>query len=1148
MKRPASFIVSATSAVIESLEDRKLFAITPHFSLGTTLTSSALKPDVLNVNSTGDSTVEQIKKLGIDSVRLYLSIPNGTSSLSVHNQEFLGNVLQLDSALSSAYGNRGFKIAVTFSPDEGGTLIPTGETLKRYLNNVLNYSKNGKSIRQVVDLWSIGNEINTYNYYPIGNTSSASDTQRLQHYIDNFLKPSIDALSGVDAELAAGSITYHAFPSSGIGSGTSFPLTYLAQNIPADYMKKLDYLDYHPYQSASQMPGLNAYVSRVGKQFITRLPTDTRRTVISTEWAADQQYYNQGSATPDPYPWSDETLRKWSEDNAAVFTNVRDTYETSFYYGLTVDNYTSTSTKSHGAAALATIQTNSSGVKFLRETNYFYGKFAAWKDGSISGVLFNDTDGDGKYEPTAGEKTVNGRVVFIDKDEDGVLDSNEPQGTSDSTGKYTLKYSLSPTATSTPIVFSGDYPVSITASGSTTAVSSVTTRVTAAASTLNLPLAEALAPTAPSGLTATAAAGAVSLSWSDNSNNENVFRIQRRLGSGSWETIGSVTANATTYTDSTVAGSTTYSYQIIADNNTGSSAASNTATIATLPVTNLSPTADTYVWALNPTTNYGTTATELNVKNGGSTSTNRYAFFKFDLSNLNGSVNSAVLQIYGKRNNIDDTGPLTFKVYDVPSTSWTETGVTYNNMPSLGSERGSFVSAAPNSSYALYQIDLTDYVKAQLGSNTTMAFAIAGATSGASAFLSIASKEAASNQPKLSLGLTAITAPSAPSGLSLSSVQSNSVTLAWTDNSNNETGFEVRRRQGAGSWVTLTTRSSNSTSYTDASVSPDQAYSYQIVAVNSAGSSAASNTLTVNTPAITPSAPSNLSATATPTSVTLTWTDNASNETSYSIERQLVGGSWETIATPASPLTTYTDNNVSEGSAYAYRVVAVNSAGASPASNEFTATTPISLPAAPTALTSSATSTSVSLTWTDNAPNEASERLERKIAGGTWATLAILPPGVQAYTDKDIVSNTTYVYRVFAVNSAGDSSASNESTVTTGAPVANVSTIVSADAWVNEAATTTNYGNFNILQAKKGSTTGTNREIYLRFDISGITSTATAATLTMEGFRSNSTDPNGFVLEARYINDTSWTELGTTWATKPSVGTTSLGQVVVTNT
>ena len=54
--------------------------------------------------------------------------------------------------------------------------------------------------------------------------------------------------------------------------------------------------------------------------------------------------------------------------------------------------------------------------------------------------------------------------------------------------------------------------------------------------------------------------------------------------------------------------------------------------------------------------------------------------------------------------------------------------------------------------------------------------------------------------------------PAAPSGLTITTITSSSVSLAWTDNSNNETGFKIQRKQGAtGGYTTIKTTLANVT-------------------------------------------------------------------------------------------------------------------------------------------------------------------------------------------------------------------------------------------------------------------------------------------------------------------------------------------------
>ena len=90
----------------------------------------------------------------------------------------------------------------------------------------------------------------------------------------------------------------------------------------------------------------------------------------------------------------------------------------------------------------------------------------------------------------------------------------------------------------------------------------------------------------------------------------------------------------------------------------------------------------------------------------------------------------------------------------------------------------------------------------------------------------------------------------------------------------------------------------------------------------------------------TPSAPSNVVATNVTGTVKLTWTDNATNETSYRIDRAIGAGTYATIATLAADVTSYTDSTVAASTIYNYKVSAVNSAG--PGSSEVSITTPAS--------------------------------------------------------------------------------------------------------------------------------------------------------------------------------------------------------------
>jgi hypothetical protein len=81
--------------------------------------------------------------------------------------------------------------------------------------------------------------------------------------------------------------------------------------------------------------------------------------------------------------------------------------------------------------------------------------------------------------------------------------------------------------------------------------------------------------------------------------------------------------------------------------------------------------------------------------------------------------------------------------------------------------------------------------------------------------------------------------------------------------------------------------------------------------------------------------------TAPPAQLTLTWQDNSTNETNFGVERKTgTGGTYAQIALAAANSTSYVDTSVTHGVTYCYRVDALNSAGASPYTNEVCGTAP----------------------------------------------------------------------------------------------------------------------------------------------------------------------------------------------------------------
>ncbi len=81
--------------------------------------------------------------------------------------------------------------------------------------------------------------------------------------------------------------------------------------------------------------------------------------------------------------------------------------------------------------------------------------------------------------------------------------------------------------------------------------------------------------------------------------------------------------------------------------------------------------------------------------------------------------------------------------------------------------------------------------------------------------------------------------PASPTGLVASTVSDTRIDLAWTDNSSNETGFELEfsTSGSGGPFTPLATLPADTTSYSHTGLSPQTQYCYQVRAVNSAGAS-----------------------------------------------------------------------------------------------------------------------------------------------------------------------------------------------------------------------------------------------------------------------------------------------------------------------
>lgn len=567
--------------------------------------------------------------------------------------------------------------------------------------------------------------------------------------------------------------------------------------------------------------------------------------------------------------------------------------------------------------------------------------------------------------------------------------------------------------------------------------------------TLNL-----VAPPTPVSATGTSNSS-ISLAWIDNSNNEDGFKIERSTSAtGPFTEIADLPSDATSYNDVGLTYDTTYHYRIIGYNTDDTSAPAVLGATTTndllspsgLTVTPISNSVIELNWQDNTVNEDGfkiaRSTDGINYTDIDTVGPDVVTYTDTGLT-FNTTYHYQVrgYNTSGDSNTVDGSATTTNSLSaptNLVTTSITNTSIGLQWTDNSINEDGFTINGfdADNSMQSIGSVNLpagtTSYTWGSLVTDNSYSFQVIATNSSGSS-------------SALSGSFTTTDTLSDITGFSATAASNSTISLSWTDTSDNEDGFKIARSTDGINYTDIDTLNSGATTYTDTGLTFNTTYHYQVRSFNTSGDSNTATDSATTTNSL--SAPSNLTAVPTSnTTISLSWTDTSNNEDGFTLQRATGNGAYGPLADLAANTTSFSDTNLTANYTYHYQIRGYNS----DATSSFTTVTVTTLDDLTAPTITSATVVSheqVDISFTDTNTNEDSFELEFSSDGGNTyasATNSLTSPQTSAtYSHIGLTQATTYQWRIRAKNTSGVSSWSTAVSATTQAGM-NAPQVISA--------------------------------------------------------------------------------------------------------